>query len=140
MRLHDEQRAKLRTPHEFKARPQTCNLEELYTPQELDLPDPTTGKKVQTVSIACGLISVKSLILGKPKEFLKINHNSKVFENPKNSLNFTNFTLGQTLAIFLLNLKCGTHDQTSKLVISIVFQINFESKQNDKTNSVIFLV
>ena len=132
----------MRTPHEFKARPQTCNLEELYTPQELDLPDPTTGKKVQTVSIACGLISVKSLILRKPKEILKINHNSKVFENPKISLNFTNFTLnlGQTLAIFLLNLKCGTHDQTSKLVISIVFQINFESKQNDKTNSVIFLV
>jgi len=45
LRLHDEQRAKLRTPHEFKARPTTANLEELYTPQELDLPDPTTGKK-----------------------------------------------------------------------------------------------
>ena len=78
----------MRTPHEFKARPQTCNLEELYTPQELDLPDPTTGKKVQTVSIACGLISVKSLILGKPKEFLKINHNSKVFENPQKRSQF----------------------------------------------------
>ena len=51
MRLHDEQRAKLRTPHEFKARPQTINLEDLYTPQELDLPDPTTGKKVQTVLV-----------------------------------------------------------------------------------------
>merc|ERR1711881_276305 len=38
------------TPHEFKARPQSItNLEDLYTPQELDLPDPTTGKKVQTV-------------------------------------------------------------------------------------------
>ena len=60
----------MRTPHEFKARPTTANLEELYTPQELDLPDPTTGKKVQTVSIsiACrGLISVKSLILGRKK-------------------------------------------------------------------------
>merc|ERR1712038_1933807 len=49
-RLHDEQRAYLRTPHEFKARPQSItNLDDLYTPQELDLPDPTTGKKVQTV-------------------------------------------------------------------------------------------
>lgn len=52
MRAKDEQRAKLlRTPREFKGRPQSVNLDDLYTPQELDLPDPTIGKKVshQTV-------------------------------------------------------------------------------------------
>jgi len=51
LRLHDEQRAKLRTPHEFKARPESISVPDgLYTPQELDLPDPTTmGKRVETV-------------------------------------------------------------------------------------------
>merc|ERR1719150_2454204 len=38
LRLHDEQRAKLRTPHEFKARPESItDIDGLYTPQELDL-------------------------------------------------------------------------------------------------------
>merc|ERR1711899_504427 len=50
LRLHDEQRAKLRTPHEFKARPESITvIDGLYTPQELDLPDPTIGKRVETV-------------------------------------------------------------------------------------------
>jgi len=50
LRLHDEQRAKLRTPHEFKARPESITvIDGLYTPQELDLPDPTVGKRVETV-------------------------------------------------------------------------------------------
>lgn len=48
MRAHDESYdRKLLTPHEFKGRPQSANFEDLYTPQELDLPDPTTGKKVE---------------------------------------------------------------------------------------------
>ena len=47
MKLHEGQRAKMRTPHEFKARPESItNVDGLYTPQKLDLPDPTTiGKK-----------------------------------------------------------------------------------------------
>merc|ERR1719273_2383068 len=50
LRLHDEQRAKLRTPHEFKARPESITvIDGLYTPQELDLPDPTIGKRVESV-------------------------------------------------------------------------------------------
>ena len=47
MKLHEGQRATMRTPHEFKARPESItNVDGLYTPQKLDLPDPTTiGKK-----------------------------------------------------------------------------------------------
>ena len=64
MRAHDESYdRKLLTPHEFKGRPQSANFEDLYTPQELDLPDPTTGKKVeykQTVLLA-NFLSIISL-------------------------------------------------------------------------------
>merc|ERR1719237_531007 len=47
LKLHEGQRATMRTPHEFKARPESItNVDGLYTPQKLDLPDPTTiGKK-----------------------------------------------------------------------------------------------